>query len=327
MLLDHLDQAALHRLHHVEAARFLERVAEHRAEGLLLRLGRHRRRAAKHGVHKRIVAVGIVPRVVQRAVDVRTAVVERREQEAERRRADQPVDPAVVERVFRHAVAEHRLRLLDRADAAQHVAVRFARGVVLPLAVPRAERHVVCIVREQNQVRALRPVGGDDLLKERGNGRFVVQGRVPQRHQQPVLVAVDDLRRGKRHVDEVLAQRARKRAPQHGEQVFALLLRQQRERLVERGDDLLPLVHIAAAHVRDVAFIRPEAPADLRNFLFVHRCFPFFRRPVFRSPRPVVPRRQTPPKPQAGCRRVFHYSTCGCFLKGEISGGASAASP
>lgn len=159
---------------YAEAARLCERIAQHRTERLLLLLGRHRRRAAENRVHKFHVAVGGVARIVQRAVNIGATVVESREQKAERRRADKPVDAAVVKRILRHTVTEHRLRLLHRADAAQHIAVRLAGGVILPHAVLRAVRHVVCIVREQNQVRTLRPVRADDLFAKGVDRVFVV---------------------------------------------------------------------------------------------------------------------------------------------------------
>ena len=85
-----------------------------------------------------------------------------------------------------------------------------------------------------------------------------------------MLIAVNDLRSRKRHFDEIFAERAGKRTAQHGKHIFAFLLRQQGERLVELRDDFLLFVDVAPAHMGDIAFIRPESAANFRDFFFVH---------------------------------------------------------
>ena len=96
-----------------------------------------------------------VARVVERAVNVGAAVVERGEQEPELGRADDPVGPAAAEGVLVDVITQRGLCLLDRADGAQDVGVHLRGGVVLPFPVLRAAGHVVFVRRQQDQVAAL----------------------------------------------------------------------------------------------------------------------------------------------------------------------------
>ena len=81
----------------VHAAFVLQRIRQHLAERLALCARGHGRLQIEHGGDELLIAVVRVLRIIQRAVEVRRAVVKGREQEADLRRGGDPVRAALME--------------------------------------------------------------------------------------------------------------------------------------------------------------------------------------------------------------------------------------
>ena len=128
-------------------------------------------------------------------------------------------------------------------------------------------------------VEALREAGAEVLGiasiftygMEKGLHRLLIpQAGVPQGHQQLMLLALRYLSGGKTDIKQVAVKPAGQRAPQDGQQLFALLLAHQGQRLIKLGENLPFFIDITSPHMGDGALIRLEPAAQLRYFLFIH---------------------------------------------------------
>ena len=141
--------------------------------------------------------------VVERVINVRAAVIERREQKAKRRGRDGLAGGRAVKGAFLRKIPQRRRRILHGADRADEEAEHLVAQLVL-LAVRAAVRHIVGVAREENEVVfALHIERGDDTRIELMPRVLVGARALAQGLQQPVLVAPGDLLRFKRDIDEI----------------------------------------------------------------------------------------------------------------------------
>ena len=248
----------------VHAAFVLQRVREHLAEGFTLRTRGHGRLQVEHGGDKLLIAAVRVLCVIQRAVEVRRAVVKGREQEADLRRGGDPVRAALVEFPLCGVIAQDGLRLLHGADAAEYIGKLLLAALVLPETVARTERHVIAVRSQQDQVVVRQMQRACDLFIQGLHGLLVLQAGVAQPHEQAVLVAVRDLRRREAQVGEGFAHSAGDAFFQQLQIFFLLTLRKQAHGKGEGGDELAVDIDIAAVDFRDIAPILAITAAELR---------------------------------------------------------------
>ena len=224
------------------------------------------------------VAVGGVPGVVQRPVQIRAPVSEGREEKSHLRRGHQPVRFPVVKLILVYKITQRRFGHLDRADAAQDAGVHLAACVVLTMAVLGVVGHIIAVAGEQDQIIALQIDGFDGAGKEFFPGRLVLQCRVSQGHEQGMFVPLvtRDLRGGKADIDQVFAQLPGEGTAQQRQELLRFLLPGQGQRLVKAGYDFPLLVYIAAHNMGNGALPLPVTAANLRDFFFVHMAwYPF----------------------------------------------------
>ena len=257
-------------LGHLHAARLPQSVGQGPLEGLPLLGGGHGRLGMEHRVDHLLVELIGLAGVEQGVVEVGRPVVEGREQEAQLRRRHHPAGGAGVELVVAGEVAQLRLALLYRTDAADKVGehgVRAVHGVVFgPVG------HVVDVVSQQDQVVALLQLqGADELLIKTLPQGAVLQLAVPKGGEQPVLLAVRHLPGGEHDVDQVPAQSAGQGLLQQAQVLLRLLLGHGAQGRVQIGDDLPAAVDITSVDAADGALLRLEPAAQLADFLLIHR--------------------------------------------------------
>ena len=270
MLLNAAAEIFVYRLHHVEPAVGVERGGKRFRKRLLLLGGGHRRRDAEQPVDQLGVDLRGVAAVIERVIDVRPPVVERREQEAERGRGDRLPGGYAAEGALLGKVPQRDGGILHGADRADDETEHLVAGLVR-LAVRAAVRHVVGVAREQNEiVLPLHIERGDDARIQLVPGRLVGAGALAQRLEQPVLVAAGDLLCFKRDVDEIASERAGERFAQQRQIRLLLLLPRHAERNVRFRDDLAAAVDEAAVHAGNAAPLRTEPAAKLVEFLLIH---------------------------------------------------------
>ena len=162
------------------------------------------------------------------------------------------------------AVLQGQGGVLHRADGAHEIAEHRLRGVGDLQIVPAAMGHVIGVGGQQNQIAALAHVDGvDDPAVQALPGIGVLELRLPQGLEQPVLSAVRHLGGGKHDVDEGPAQGAGQGLFQQVQIHLLLLLGQQAQRRVHIGDDLAAAADIAAVYLADGGAVRLEPPPQL----------------------------------------------------------------
>ena len=115
----------------------------------------------------------------------------------------------------------------------------------------------------------------DGLLIKLLQHRLVLQLCIPQGHQKLMLRAPGDLTRGKANVDKTLAQRARHGPLENRQIFFRFIFWHHRDTAGEAGDDLAAAGDIAAVNFRDIILLRPQAAAQLAQFLVDHGASPY----------------------------------------------------
>ena len=196
-------QIFVHGLHNVEPAVGIERRGERFGERLFLLGGGHRRRDTEQPVDQLGMDLRGIMAVVERVINVRAAVIERREQKAKRRGRDGLAGGCAVKGAFLRKIPQRRRRILHGADRADEKAEHLVAQLVL-LAVRAAVRHIVGVAREEDEVVfALHIERGDDTRIELMPRVLVGARALAQSLQQPVLVAPGDLLRFKRDIDEI----------------------------------------------------------------------------------------------------------------------------
>ena len=110
-------------------------------------------------------------------------------------------------------------------------------AVVQHRAVLCLERHVVFLVREQDQIILLKMHRADDRPEQLRPRFLILKLRIAELHQQPVLVRVRDLRRAEREIEPVFIRRAGENLFQQREIFFLVLLAHQGHGLAELGQN------------------------------------------------------------------------------------------
>lgn len=122
-------------------------------------------------------------------------------------------------------ISQGRLAFLRQAGAADDIGEHRVGGVLLHLAVHSSIWDVVGVMNQQDQVvAAVKVQGGDRLVIERLPDGAALQLGVPERRQQPVLLAAH-LSGGKYNIDQVSPQHAGEGFFQESQIEFRLLLR------------------------------------------------------------------------------------------------------
>ena len=269
--LNQLPQPLVDRLDHIHAAVLLQRLLKGPAKGLPLLYGGHRQLRAEHRFHKLRVADLWLAEVVQGVVEIGGAVVEGREEEAQLRLAHNLLGHAAVKLVFPGEEAQGRFPVLHRADGADQVGEDLIGGVRLQVVVLAAVGHVVGVVGQEDKVVAVVHVQGLDYPLEEGlPGGSILEGRLPQGHQEPVLLAVRHLLGGEYDIHQVFPQGAGNGLFQEPQILLGLLLGHKAHRLVQIGDDLPVRIDIAAVDPADSVLVWPETAAQLADFLLDH---------------------------------------------------------
>ena len=275
VLLNAAAQLFVDGLHHIVAAILFKRISERGIKHIFLLDGRHRRLDAEHRVDDLLVDELDIPAVEKRVVDVRRAVVEGGEEEAQLGRKGNMSGGAGVEEVLVGIVAQLERRRLHRTNGADKILVDVAGGVRLQLVVLAAVGNVVGIGGEENEiVRLTHAQRFNNFAAERFAGVRILALRLAQGLEQTVLVAVRDLSGRECNVDEVAPQRAGERLFEQPQVHLLLLLPHEAEGGVDPRDDLAVGVDIAAEDAAEVIFIEPEAPADFVEFFLVHLLLP-----------------------------------------------------
>ena len=269
MLLDQDGELVVHGLHDLDAAVLADRILEDRIEGLLLRGGGHGQPCAEQRVHELRLALGGAARVEGGVVDVRAALIERGEQEAHLRRADEVVRGQIEEPALVRGIAQRRLAGLDGADAADEER-ELLKGILGARAVAVVGRYAIVVVGEQDEEVSLHGHAVLHAREQRVHGGIVLERGPAHRHEQPVLIAAHDLLVGERDVDQVLADRAGERLADDGKHILALHERQRADGLGELGDDLALFIDIAAADAHQIALLGPKTAAQLGKILLIH---------------------------------------------------------
>ena len=124
---------------------------------------------------------------------------------------------------------------------------------------------------QEDHIAAVLHVNGIDHAAVKGVSQLLVlQLRLSQGGEQPVLVAVHDLLCGKGDVNQVLPQRPGQGLFQQLQVFFRLLLAEQAHRLVYGGNDLPAAVDVAAVNMADAAPVQPDAAAYFIQFSLIH---------------------------------------------------------
>ena len=125
------------------------------------------------------------------------------------------------------------------------------------------------------------------------HGLVVRRAGGTQGGQQPVLLGIHDLARGKGEIHQVLAQRAGERLFQDGQQLFGFRFLHEREGRGKLRHHLALFVDVTPADVLHHILPRAELAADFRRFFLVHFACSF---------------------PVSVCSGVSAVSTCGMLL-------------
>ena len=123
---------------------------------------------------------------------------------------------------------------------------------------------IVGVGGQEDEIAALAHVDGvDDPAVQALPGIGVLELRLPQGLEQPVLIAVRHLPGGELNVDQVPAQGAGQTLFQQIQVHLLLLLGQQPQGGVYIGDDLAAAADIAAVYLADGGAVRLEPPPQL----------------------------------------------------------------
>ena len=220
-------------------------------------------------VDERLIVRAGGMRVEQAVIQICPPSVKGGEEEAGLRHTGGPACRAVVEGLFLGNVAQKLPARLDGADGADKIGEDLAAVVELR-AVFRLERHVVALMRQQDQEIFFKADRADDGLEQLLPRLLVVQRRLAQAHEQPVLVGIGDLLCGEREVEQVLIRRAGQRAAEDRQIFFPVLLRHQAERLPERGQNLAAGRDIAAVNSGQIGAVRLHAAPQLADLFVCH---------------------------------------------------------
>ena len=202
--------------------------------------------------------------VKQSVVDIGGPVVKGREQEPQDRGQGNVSGGAAPELLVLVAVLQSQGGVLHRADGAHEIPEHRVRPVGHLLIVPAAVRHVVGVGGQEDEIAALAHVDGvDDPAVQALPGVGVLELRLPQGLEQPVLIAVRHLPGGELNVDQVPAQGAGQTLFQQIQVHLLLLLGQQPQGGVYIGDDLAAAADIAAVYLADGGAVWLEPPPQL----------------------------------------------------------------
>ena len=182
-----------------------------------------------------------------------------------------------MELVVPGVVAQAGLALLHRAHGTEKVG-EHNLPVLQGGAVLGFGGYVVGVVGQKQQVAALQVQALHGLLVEGLPGLQVLELRIPQGHEQPVLVAVRHLLGGEHQVKQILPQLAGEGFFQQGEILLRLLLGHEGQGLVQVGDNLPTGIHIAAVNALHGVFLRLPPATQLGHFFCIHRKIPHFKR-------------------------------------------------
>ena len=204
-----LRELLMHGLHHVKAAILLQTLAQDFAEQLLLPAGGNGRLGAENSVHKILMPLAAVLGVEQGVIDIGGAPVKCREKEAQLRRCDRLPDGCAVKALFLRRIAQLRLALLHRADAADKIPVGISSAVLVKLPILAVMGHIIDIKGHEDEIIALLHVE----IVHNAAAKFLSQGGVLQLGfaklaEELVLLPVHDLLGGKADVQQVFAQSA-----------------------------------------------------------------------------------------------------------------------
>ena len=275
VLLNAAAQLFVDGLHHIVAAILFKRISERGIKYIFLLDGGHRRLHTEYRVNDLLVDELDVPAVEKRVVDVRRAVVEGGEEEAQLGRKGNMSGGAGVEEVLVGIVAQLERRRLHRTNGADKILVDVAGGVRLQFVVLATVGDIVGVGGEENKaVRLAHIERFNNFAAERFAGVRILALRLAQGLEQAVLVAVRDLSGREFNVDEVASQRAGERLFEQPQIHLLLLLPHEAEGGVDPRDDLAVGVDIAAEDAAEVIFIEPEAPANFVEFFLIHFLLP-----------------------------------------------------
>ena len=175
-----------------------------------------------------------------------------------------------MELLFLHMKAEAGFGQLHRTDGADDVGEHLVGALREAAAVPALVGYVVGVVGQKNQVVGLHGYRGDDLPVELLRRILILQPGGPQGLQQLVLLTLHHLLGGEGDVHQVFAQGARQRLFQDGQHLFLLVVQHQGDGSGELAQNFPLVADIAAAELGNIGEIRPEPPAKLGYFSFVH---------------------------------------------------------
>ena len=243
--------------------------AQHRLERCALLLRRHRRLYTEQALDQLRVIVRSVFRVIQHVVDIRPAAVKGREQEAELRCGGRPARRLELEALFLRAVAQRGLRGLDRADSAEDVGEN-GIPVLERRAVARLEGHVIALVGQHDEIVPLDGERIDHGLVKLPERFLVCELRLAQLHEQTVLVAVRDLLGAEGQVEQIFVDGAGECLLEQAKIKLLIVLRADRKRLPEAGENFAAVRNVAAVNGCDIGAIRAQTPPQLADLFFSH---------------------------------------------------------
>ena len=152
---------------------------------------------------------------------------------------------------------------LYRTNRTYNIGEHLVRGILLKLPISAFMRHIIGIVRQQQNIGAPIHVQAPyDLLVKVPSDFSVLQLRVPKIHQQPVLFTVHNLLGGKHNINQVFSQCTRHGLFQKSQILLDLFLRQHSKRLLQIGDQLAAAVNKAPVNTADSIFFRSPASAQ-----------------------------------------------------------------
>ena len=132
--------------------------------------------------------------VIQRVIDIGSAVVECREEEAQLRRTQHMTGRSTAEIMLVCDVTQGGFSVLDRTDAAEDVIEDFTGALLKDFVVAALERYIVGIGGQQDDIAVLAEIQRfNDALIERIAQPRVAQMGAAQPLQQAVFVTVFDL--------------------------------------------------------------------------------------------------------------------------------------
>ena len=167
-------------------------------------------------------------------------------------------------------IVEGGLCLLHRADGAENVAELLGGIILLHYIVLAFIVDVIGVIGQQDQAVALQIQRLDDPAEEGLHRVLVLQRGVPQRHEQPMLIAVHHLLGAEAQIQQIAANRSGHDLAEKRQELFTVLFPHHGQRLLELRDDLLALIDITSVDIVDISLIQPQPTAQLTDFLFVH---------------------------------------------------------